>query len=280
MANQLNPIGGRKRIGRWTLATLLLTGFGCGFPHDRYGSDPLLGNFNRPIAPTPPIYTGGDPGLSPAYDGGARVGLPSPDVPARSNAILDRMFVVPTYSGNLGLGNAIYGTPSGPTPGSGGFPQSKAPSTSPGGTNSPLSPNLTRPYSTGAQLMSTPSPTMEGNKFLPGIVATPNSVTPRELDSNTMLTSGAMIAPTVLIPKPMSMRSSMRDPRTVATVEEGQSILQVCGAKSMVMESQPTGEWRFVCTVSDGGQAKNYEARSTDQIEAVRAVMWQLKNEP
>ena len=100
------------------------------------------------------------------------------------------------------------------------------------------------------------------------------------IDTNTILTSGAAIEPAIIMPpKPISMTASMKDPRTVASVEEGQSILQVCGAKSMVMESQPTGEWRFICTVNDGGETRRYEARAGEQIEAVRAVMWQVKNE-
>ncbi len=71
----------------------------------------------------------------------------------------------------------------------------------------------------------------------------------------------------------------MKDPRTVNSVEEAQTILQGCGAKSLVMEAQPTGEWRFLCTVSDGADFRRYEAHDRDQLEAVRSVMWQIKNE-
>ncbi len=97
-----------RRIGLWTFSTLMLTSVGCGFPHGRYGSDPLFGSFNRPIAATPPIYTGGDPGLTPAYDGGARMGLPSPDVPAKASPVLEKMFIMPTFNGSMGL-NKVFG---------------------------------------------------------------------------------------------------------------------------------------------------------------------------
>ena len=70
----------------------------------------------------------------------------------------------------------------------------------------------------------------------------------------------------------------MKDPRTVFSVDEGQSILQVCGAKSMMMEPQPTGEWRFSCVINDGSALNRFEAKGSEPIEAVRAVLWQVKN--
>ena len=63
-------------------------------------------------------------------------------------------------------------------------------------------------------------------------------------------------------------------------MDEAQAILQTCGAKSMAMEPQPTGEWRFICTMSDGADLRRYEAKGAEPIEAVRAVLWQVKNAP
>jgi hypothetical protein len=275
MANQFERTSGRTRLGSWAMASVLLTTVGCGFPHDRYASDAMLGQFNRPIAPTPPIWTGGDPGVSPAYDGGARIGLPSPDVPAQSNPILDRMFIMPTFGGSLGVSNLYRGN-SGATSTAGASGVS-------GGSqrvnNADTTPNYSRQVSsTGAQFMST-APAIERNTFVPGMIASANSVKPRTIDTNTILTSGAAIEPSVTIPKPLTPLAGMKDPRSVISVEEGQMILQTCGARSMTMESQPTGEWRFICTINEGGDNRRYEAQSGDQIEAVRAVMWQVKNE-
>ena len=89
----------------------------------------------------------------------------------------------------------------------------------------------------------------------------------------------AAIEPAVTVPKPLTPLAGMKDPRSVISVEEGQAILQTCGARSMTMESQPTGEWRFICTMNEGGDNRRYEAQSGEQIDAVRAVMWQVKNE-
>src|SRR5580658_1365625 len=103
MANQFTKTS--RRLVVWTMSALLLTTVGCAFPDGRYGGDPMCGNFNRPIAPTPPVWGGGDPGHSPAYDGGAHLGQPSPDVLANPTLTKsDKGFIVPTYSGTLGIG--------------------------------------------------------------------------------------------------------------------------------------------------------------------------------
>ena len=66
-------LDGRRRHSSWAS--------GCAFPNGATGGDPILGNFNRPIVPTPPPERGGLGLDSPAYDAGARIGLASPDVP-------------------------------------------------------------------------------------------------------------------------------------------------------------------------------------------------------
>lgn len=264
MANLITRSGNRRHLSLVVLSALLLSAVGCGFPHDRYMSDPLLGQFNRPIAMTPPIWTGGDPGVSPAWDAGSRMGLPSPDVPAASNANLKRMFIMPTFSGSLGLGSFLRGD------------MASANTTNSLSSSAPAPRRPMTVAAAGASFLpSTPVQTMPAVAAAP---MTPASVMPRPLDSHTLLTSGSAFEANVPSPK-VVQAVFVKDPRAVATVEEGQSILQTCGARSMAMEPQPTGDWRFICTIGDGPDQRRYEALHGDQIEAVRAVMWQVKNE-
>lgn len=263
----------RRTFGGWMTAAAALAVAGCGFPHDRYGGDPLLGSFNRPIAPTPAIWTGGDPGFSPAYDGGAHIGLPSPDVPANASPGLQRMFIVPTFQGGLGLDNVFRGGSSaGGTSGGIERVSAKEKEARPTGRKS-------APASVGARL----SPGLDvaaHDTFTAGHVAPhAGTVTARPHDGHHLLTSGAAIVPSGPPAAPPSTLAAMKDPRAVASVEEAQTILQACGAKAQVMEQQPTGEWRFVCTMGFGEQLRRYEAKSPEQLDAVRAVMLQVKKE-
>jgi hypothetical protein len=104
------------------------------------------------------------------------------------------------------------------------------------------------------------------------------SIVPRPLDQHTLMTSGSAID---LPPAGSRVRQAVyiKDPRTVMSVEEGQQILQTIGGRSMSMEPQPTGDWRFSCVVGEGPDQKRFEAKNTDQVEALRAVLWQVKNE-
>jgi hypothetical protein len=253
------------------MSAALTLAAGCGFPHDRYASDPLLGSFNRPIAPTPPIWTGGDPGFSPAHDAGAHIGLPSPDVPARSNPGLERMFIVPTYQGTLGMGRLFNGGTKASTD-SGGIQRVTSPTT----PSAPIAPQRRA----GAALFSAQELPDAPATYLPSS-ADPHAstVTARQIDLHTLVTSGSSIVPSGPMAVPVSPIAAIKDPREIATVQEGQSILQTCGAKQQVMEQQPTGEWRFICTIGSGDELRRYEAKSGDQLEAVRAVMIQLKKE-
>ena len=79
MANRLERL---RRSAVCGAGALLLGAAGCAFPDGPGGGDPLLGSFNRPIARTPPPERGGLGPDSPAYDGGARIGVPAPDAPA------------------------------------------------------------------------------------------------------------------------------------------------------------------------------------------------------
>jgi hypothetical protein len=277
MANRTTTIIGRKSFGIWTTSALLFTAVGCGFPHGRYGGDPMFGNFNRPITSTPPIYTGGNPGVSPAWDAGSRMGLPSPDVPAKSNSVLERSFIMPTFSGSLGIGNVFGGSSSSSSggvsnagKGGGGIERVRGSSKAP--------PRKAGPEYAGAHLAQ-PAPTPQFGYVPPApMKPTLNSVTPRPLDTQAYLVNGSAIVPP-LPPKPYSNKVFVKDPRSVASVEEGQSILQTCGARSMMWERQPTGEMRFQCIIGDGPEQRTYEAVNSEQIDAVRAVMWQVKNE-
>ena len=79
MANRLLTL---RRIFLGSSALLVLGTVGCAFPHGSTSGDPLLGNFNRPLVPTPPPERGGLGLDSPAYDAGARIGMTSPDIPS------------------------------------------------------------------------------------------------------------------------------------------------------------------------------------------------------
>ncbi len=71
-----------RRAGLATAGALILGASGCALPNGATGGDPILGNFNRPIVPTPPPERGGIGLDSPAYDAGARIGIAAPDIPA------------------------------------------------------------------------------------------------------------------------------------------------------------------------------------------------------
>jgi hypothetical protein len=278
MANQRTRSWRQRLIGLGTSAALLAS-IGCGMHHGRYQGDPMLGSFNRPIAPTPPIFTGGDPGFSPAYDGGAHIGLPSPDVPAKSNQSLERMFIVPTYQGSLGVSRLFNGGTSGgaaTTPGS-GLQRVGGKDTTPKVQRKPATPNVV-----GAHLLrGDPGPSV-APAMATAPVAAPanaNTVTARPNDVSTLLTHGSAIEPVAAPAQQLSATALMKDPREIVSVQEGQTILQACGAKAQVMEQQPTGEWRYICTIGRGEELRRYEARSNDQLDAVRAVMYQIKKE-
>lgn len=267
MANQHSKTG--RRIGLFLTSGLLLAAVGCGFPHGRYGGDPMLGNFNRPIAQTPPIWTGADSGASPATDGGARMGLPSPDVPIRSQPALERMFIVPTYGGTLGLSKLFGGD-------SGGGSQRTSGSETP----APAATGLrSSPGTMGAHLLPGASRVTERGPIAPNAVASADSVTPRAHDAHSQFSRGSSIETILPPPQPVSPIVAMKDPLQVLTAQEGQTILTLCGAKGQLMEQQPTGEWIYICTIGNGGDLRRYEAKSADQLEAVRAVMWQVKKD-
>ena len=88
----------------------------------------------------------------------------------------------------------------------------------------------------------------------------------------TTLTSGASIAPAASEAIQPVRHEMPREPLPVRTVEEAQSVLQSMGASGQRMEQTISGDWIVACNV---GQ-KQYEARSRDQFDSVRAVVEQV----
>lgn len=268
MANQYKKFG--KRLGVWTASAFLLATVGCAFPQGRYAGDPMLGNFNRPIAATPPVWNGGDPGQSPAYDGGAKLGQSSPDVPTNNKDTgKEKVFIVPTYEGRLGVGKLFGGG------GSGGSVSEK--SDSPGSST-----NRRTTSSFGAHLPVPNDGTASRSSFVAGgagVLPTVNLVNNRPYGGNQIATSGANIQMAGFAPPAVTATDAMKNPARVVSVEEGQSLLSLCGAKSQRMEQDPTGEWRFTCTLNNGSDNRFYEAKNADQVEAIRAVMVQMQKE-
>src|SRR5262245_36120403 len=79
MGNRLQHL---RRPGLAIVGALVLGAAGCALPNGVTGGDPILGNFNRPICPTPPPERGGLGLDSPAYDAGVRIGVAPPDIPS------------------------------------------------------------------------------------------------------------------------------------------------------------------------------------------------------
>jgi hypothetical protein len=268
MAKQFVKTG--KRLGVWAASAILLASVGCAFPHGRYGGDPMLGNFNRPIAQTPPVWGGGDPGHTPAYDGGAHLGQSPPYVPTSTGPAKEKLLIVPTFSGSLGLGGMFH---------SGG--SSKATSTESNSTpvNGENTSSLMKPGNpVGAKLpLETTSKASYATMY--GAKQNADSVSFRTHESGAMLTSGANIEPYVPRKKVSIPIDLTKDPASIASVEEGQSVLTTCGARQQKLEQDPTGEWRYMCTMGANGEIRRYEARGNDQIEAMRAVMYQIQKD-
>ena len=252
MTNPFAKVG--RRLGLSVASGLLLLSVGCGWTHGRYASDPMLGNFNRPIAATPPIFTGGDPGTSPAYDGGARLGLASPDVPQTQKTNEEHIFIMPTYQGGLGLGGALRG--SGSSNGSGGASgRYSTPLPTGGNGGGALFNRLNTQANIGARLPSLEPESERTAMFVPGMV-TPLSgsavASGRPRDVHSVLTNGSSLAADIPKAKADPVKDALANPQQVATIEQAHTLLTTCGAKTQALDQVPTGEWRFVCTMGDG----------------------------
>jgi hypothetical protein len=258
MVKQYTKIG--KRLVVWTASAILLAVVGCAFPEGRYGGDPMLGNFNRPIAATPPVWAGGDPGHTPAYDGAVHLGLPSPDVPSQSSSAgRDKIFIVPTYGGSLGL---FRGTTASTE--KGGETQTAGAKTASG---------------VGARL---PSDDAKGKGvFVAGTYSAPTSANGVSFRPSlgVQLASGASIEPNAPKSKMFVPVDLTKSPAHVNSIEEGRALLTTCGATFQKLEQEPTGEWRFTCAIGPADDVRRYEAKSNDQLQAMRAVMFQIQND-
>ena len=152
---------------------LVLGAAGCAFPQGSTQGDPLLGNFNRPFVATPPPERGGLGADSPAYDGGARIGLSSPDVPSAVENSSGFLSLPTLTSPNLLSGLRLpFGV-------EGDGPFARRPGTA-----------------TGARL-----PMADGRRLLPVPTASagPMAVVPRPSGTIAAFTSGASIAPAEVV---------------------------------------------------------------------------------
>jgi len=242
MANRLRRL-------RFAAGALLLGAAGCAFPNGSTGGDPLLGSFNRPIVPTPPPERGGLGPDTPAYDGGARIGVGAPDVPQRGE------------------------TPTGPmpAPAPGTYPSPGAPG-APGTPSSPGTPGA--PGSpTGARL-----PVGGPDECISSRLVTSGAQLPMPTDSAARLPAPPPLSPRLLpelgeLPAPPVRTVSNEEPSLVPTFEELQLNLQKAGASGMRTEQAPDGEWLFDCTIND----EAYQGRGRNALEAVRLVWEQVQ---
>jgi hypothetical protein len=242
MANRLHIL---KRTFLAGSAMALLGTVGCAFPHGSTAGDPLLGNFNRPIVATPPPERGGLGLDSPAYDGGARIGMLSPDIAAPVENSSGFMTLPSLTSSSLFSGARIpFGAPDDST-------FARKPMTGAGA-------RLPSTSDTGARLPSqSPSYSVGG----------------RPRDPVTGITSAASFVPA----EPSQIRHASyevsREPARMETMDDGNKILQAAGARGQRMEQLSPNEWLCACTV---GQ-KVYEARGQDQMDAMKKMVEQVQ---
>jgi len=203
----------RLRHFRCAAGAIVLAAAGCAFPNGSMGGDPLLGNFNRPIAPTPPPERGGLGPDTPAYDGGARIGVGAPDVggPVKNTSgVLSAP--VPVPAPNPASGARL--------PSSGPDDILRADGRTPAGAQLPV------PVDLAVRNASFQSPDRQSMPEIAGAVTGP-SLPPLRLASHEVC--GAS--------KPQS-------------IDEMQARLQAAGTRGMRSEQTPEGEWRFDCTIN------------------------------
>ena len=245
MGNRLRHL---RQAGLAAAGTLVLGAAGCALPNGATGGDPILGNFNRPIAPTPPPERGGLGLDSPAYDAGARIGLTSPDVPT------------PVENSGGGMSLPALTSPS-------LFSGARIPFG--GAADEPFM--AQKPAATGARLPAysdapTPRLPLFGRTNTDALAAPPR-------EPSYGVPGGLAFTP----PEPKSpVRpvgfETLKDPAKVKSMEDGQSLLQAAGAREQKMEQLSGGDWSFGCTVG----AKAYEARGKEPLEALREILDQI----
>jgi hypothetical protein len=230
-----NRLGHLRQTGLCAASVLLLGAAGCAFPNGTTGGDPLLGNFNRPIVPTPPPERGGLGPDSPAYDAGARIGVTPPDVPVPGE----------NTPGFMTLPNLT-------------FPNLQSKGGAPAESADPMT-TRKAPTAPGARL---PLPG-DGSKPLP-------------LPTGVGSTSGpAFVAPPPLPPMRTASHEESVDPGTIRSVEDGHAALEAMGAKGQRLEQTSAGDWRFSCVRG----SRLFEARESERLDAVRAVVEQVRKD-
>jgi hypothetical protein len=251
MAKRLHQIGRRSVLAA---GTILLGTVGCAFPHGSTGGDPLLGNFHRPIVPTPPPERGGLGLDSPAYDAGARIGVTSPDIPTPVENSSGFQSLPSLTSPNLFSGaRTPFGTADDST-------LTRRPMGASGA-------RLPSPSDTCMRLPSMPAYTRSSN---------PDAVTARPRDPLGSVTSAAAFTPTeTTSPIHLASHEVPRDPAKLERVEDAQAYFQSLGARGQRTEQLSAGEWFFTCAVG----SKVYEARGRDQFDAMKKAAEQIQRD-
>ena len=249
MGNRLQHL---RRAGLAAAGALVLGAAGCALPNGTTGGDPILGNFNRPIVPTPPPERGGLGLDSPAYDAGARIGVAAPDIPSSVD--------------NAGGGMSL--------------PQL----TSPGlfsGARLPFGGGADEPYmaqrpagQVGARL---PSPHDAPAPRLAAYARTsPDAMTGRSREPEYAVPGGlAFVPPEPTSPVRPAGYEPLKDPATVKTMEDAQALFQAAGAHGQKVEQLDGGAWVFGCSVG----IKTYEARGGSPLEAMKIVLEQIQKD-
>lgn len=269
----------------WALAPLsvvLAGAIGCGtgksYTHD---GDPLLGNFNRPITPTPPP-TGADIGS--VWDGGPGI-YPAPaignnQVPYIPGQLAPLPGVTPPTGGATGLMPSSTTTNASLAGGSRGAkatiseylsPGENAPATLPTrvGASIPLGNRFDQ---AAMQAQQAQQPPQSGLEPMPPS-ADPNAVQIRQ--PRAIATSrGSAIVPEGA-PLPIGNPDA---PQVVKSLEEGQQVLTSQGVKWQRLERVENGDWQFTCAVggSNSTSPKQFSARHPDQLQAMQQVIEQV----
>jgi hypothetical protein len=265
----------RTKFGAISAISLSLAG-GCAFPHGTTQGDPLLGNWNRPIAPSPMPYAGQGGGGSPAYDGGARIGMPSPDVlsgPGKplpygsfeTNPAAKTSWVMPAPAAPNNVELA------------GGKPKPRA--------SWFFSPLMAQQSQADGAKLQTEQPRVEPllpnrpsyDSYPPGYQAAARPAHP----------SNAIVPGSAMAPEMHSSALRLVTPESpeavkVQTIEEGQLILAGYGLKWHNMAQVDNGDWQYSCVIAsdwNGNAYRRYDARHAHALEAVRAVVEQAKRD-
>jgi len=249
MANRLQHL---RRLGLAAAGALVLGGSGCALPNGVTGGDPILGNFNRPIVPTPPPERGGLGLDSPAYDAGARIGVAAPDIPSSAENSTGGMSLPQLSSPGLLSGARLPFAPGSDEP----YPAQR--------TANQFGARLPMP-----QDVSTPRPRTFGR-------TSPDATASRVREPEYSVPGGlAFVPPEPATPVRTAGYETLKDPAKVKTMEDAQVLFQAAGASNQKVEQLAGGEWAFECTVG----IKTYEARSGSPLEAMKLVLEQIQKD-